>query len=161
MGHKNVYIFSISILQIKICLRWIDEKPYDYLLFNHEKKRKIWFLSVGINDHEIIFTIFFVWVDISLVCLMLDVVFFHWCLLSGNKPMMHAKNPVFCNTTISIQEWVSMNQIIMVFFSKKIYLSKLKGKYRWGMKSFVFLAKKKCDVCRICKDDLVCMEFVT
>ena len=59
------------------------------------EKRKIRFLSEGINDHEIIFTISFVWVDILLFSLKLDVVFFHWCLLSGNKPMMHVKNHIF------------------------------------------------------------------
>ena len=93
------------------------------IIYYSTMRKKIWFLSVGINDHKIIFTIFYVWVDISLVCLMLDVVFFHWCLLSGNKPTMHVKNPVFCNTTIFLQEWASMmNQMNVLFFPIK-YIS--------------------------------------
>ena len=156
MGHKNVYIFSISILQIKICLPWIDEKPSDYLSFNHEKKRKIWFLSVGINDHEITFMIFFVWVDISLVFLMLDVVFFNWCLLSGNKPMMHVKNPVFCNNTISVQKTVWMNQIIMLFL-REIVSIEVEGLIPMEHEIFcIFSGKEIWCLCRICKDDLVC-----
>ena len=39
LGHKNVYIFFILILQIKICLPWIDEKPFDYLLFNEKNEK--------------------------------------------------------------------------------------------------------------------------
>ena len=161
MGHKNVYIFSISILQIKICLSWIDEKPFDYLLFNHERK-KMWFLSEGLNDHKIIFTISFVWVDILLFSLMLDVVFFFQLVLVIREYTNNARKKSRFSQYYNLFTRMSFEESDHhVIFSKKIYLLKWKGQYCWSMKSFVFLAEKKCDVCRICKDDLVCLEFAT
>ena len=84
-----------------------------------EKMKNMISLSVGINDHEIIFTIFFVGADISLVCLMLDVVLFIWCLLSGHKPMMHVKNPVFAILQFSYKKEFRWIRSSCYFFSRK------------------------------------------
>ena len=157
---KCIYLFHINLADQNMPA--LDRRETIRLSIIQWEKRKIRFLSEGINDHGIIFTISFVWVDILLFSLKLDVVFFHWCLLSGNKPMMHVKNHIFAILQIFFarmsfdDEWDHR-----VIFSNIIYLLKLKSKYWRSMKSFVFLAKKKCDVCRICKDDLVCLEFVT
>ena len=100
-------------------------RNHSIIYYSTMREKKCDFFLRGLNAHKIIFTISFVWVDILLFSLMLDVVFFFQLVLVireyTNNARKKSRFSQYYNffTRMSFEE--SDHHVI---FSKKIYLLK-------------------------------------